>query len=173
MHIPTHLLSGWCVANCFTLTRRERLLCMLAGTIADVDGVGFFFGEEMYWRFHHIVGHNLLVGVLFSGAAAIVSTHRAKAFGLYLAIFHLHLLMDYFGSGANWKIHYWWPFDDRGYLTEHAWELMSWQNYLAAGLLLAWTIGIARWQRRTPLEAVAPRLDEAVVRRVKPNEPEA
>lgn len=166
MHIPTHLLSGWCVANCFTLTARERLLCMAAATVSDLDGLGFFFGEEPYWRFHHVVGHNLLVGVVFSAVATIVSMHKLKAFILYIAIFHLHLLMDFYGSGPLWKIHYWWPFDERGYLTERAWALMSWQNYLTALLLFAWTLAIARWQRRTPLELLAPRLDQAIVHKL-------
>lgn len=172
MHIPTHLLSGWCAANGFTLTPRERLLCMVAGTVADLDGLGFFFGEEVYWRYHHVVGHSLLAGVAFSGIAMLISTHKAKAFAIYLAIFHLHLLMDFFGSGPLWKIHYWWPFDGRGYLTEHAWELGSWRNYLSAAVLLAWTMGIARWKRRTPLELLAPRLDGVMVRKVR-YEPEA
>ncbi|HEV7299141.1 MAG TPA: hypothetical protein VGN72_07230 [Tepidisphaeraceae bacterium] len=159
MHIPTHILSGWCVANCFNLSPRERLLAMVAASVHDLDGLGFFFGEEAYWRFHHIVGHNLLVGLLYSLAAAAISAHKLKCFLLYLGLFHLHLLMDFFGSGPLWKIHYWWPFDDRGYLTQHAWELSSWQNYLTAILLLGWTIWIARVKHVTPLELLAPRLN--------------
>lgn len=159
MHIPTHVLSGWCVANCFNLTPRERLLAMSAASVSDLDGIGFFFGEEAYWRYHHIVGHNLLVGVLFSVAAAAVSRQKATAFALYLSLFHLHLLLDFFGSGPLWKIHYWWPFNDRGYLTQHAWELSSWPNYLTAAVLMVWTVLIARRRRVTPLEVLAPRLD--------------
>ena len=39
MHIPTHLMSGWCIASLFDLTLRERLLCMLAAS-AEIPNPG-------------------------------------------------------------------------------------------------------------------------------------
>jgi inner membrane protein len=159
MHIPTHILSGWCVAGLLPFSPRERLFCMLAASLHDLDGLGFFLGEEAYWRFHHILGHNIFFGILMCAALAAFSTRRVLALGIYLALFHLHLLMDYFGSGPGWRIHYFWPVDPRGIKTDLAWPLTSWQNYLAFALLLAGTVMIARVRRITPLELIAPRLD--------------
>lgn len=162
MHIPTHVLSGWVLANTLPLTARERLCCMLAASLPDLDGLGFFFGEDTYWRFHHVVGHNLLIGVVLSMAMAAISARKSLAFVAYLACFHLHLILDFYGSGVGWKIHYLWPFDSRGFKTDAAWPLTSWQNYVAFGVLLAGTVVIALRKRRTPVELLLPRLEAKV-----------
>ena len=39
MHVQTHILSGWCVGNLAPLSPRERLICMTAASIADLDGL--------------------------------------------------------------------------------------------------------------------------------------
>lgn len=164
MHIPTHILSGWVVGNAVPgFTARERLFCMLAASLHDLDGLGIVFGERAYWALHHKLGHNVFVGVGMSLAFAAYSTRRTLAFLVYLACFHLHLLMDYFGSGPGWAIHYLWPASDRGWRTSLAWELTSWQNRVAFAVLLLITIAIAWRARRTPLERLAPRLDAKLV----------
>lgn len=168
MHIPTHILSGWCVGSLFRLSARERLFCMIAAAVPDVDGISILFGEEIYWDIHHVWGHNLLLGVLAAVMLAAFSSRPLRLGMLYLALFHLHLVMDYYGSGPNWPIVYLWPFSDRAWVTMYAWELSSWQNRLAAGLLLAWTIWIAHRHRRTPVELLAPGLDRAFVQRIRP-----
>lgn len=166
MHIPTHILSGWLVGNALPLGPRERLFCMLAASLPDLDGLGFFFGEDAYWRFHHVAGHNIFAGVVLSAGLAVASAkHRAIAFAAYLACFHLHLLMDFYGSGPGWAIHYLWPANARGWRTIDAWPLDSWQNRVAFAVLLALTALVAWRKRRTPLELLAPRLDARLTRR--------
>lgn len=164
MHIPTHIMSGWCVGNLLPLNPRQRLFCMIAATVADLDGVGFVISEEAYWNWHHIAGHNIFYAVLVAGVlTAFSQPRRMLAFVAYLALFHLHLLLDYFGSGPGWKIHYFWPVSDVGYATSLAWGLTSWQNITAAAILLAWTVLVAWQKRRTPLEAIMPNLDRQLV----------
>ena len=94
MHIPTHILSGWCVANLLPLGPRERAVCVVAAAIPDLDGLGLlavpFAGSHFYERYHHVLGHNLTFAVIACLA--------------YFALFHLHLLMDYYGSGPGWGI---------------------------------------------------------------------
>jgi hypothetical protein len=153
-------MSGWCVANIFDLTPRERLFSMIAATAADVDGLGRIVSEEAYWRFHHILGHSLAFAMVISMLLAAFSTHRAKSFVIYLALAHLHLLMDFFGSGPGWGIAYFWPLSAHPY----AWEFFSWQNITTAGVLLAWTMVIAARKGRTPLELITPDLDQRFVR---------
>lgn len=160
MHLQTHILSGWCLANLVPrFTPRERLFCMLAAVASDVDGLSFLGGQESWWDYHHTLGHNLPFGVLLALALAALSTHRPLAFTAYLTLFHLHLLMDYWGSGPGWGIPYFWPFSKHASVNPYAWEFYSWQNLTAAAVFVAWTIWIARRQGRTPLEAIMPNLD--------------
>jgi hypothetical protein len=63
VHLQTHLMSGWCVGNLLPLGARERLFCMIAAAASDLDGIGRVFGEEAYWRYHHVVGHNLAFAI--------------------------------------------------------------------------------------------------------------
>ena len=104
MHIQTHILSGWCVANLLPLTARERLFCMIAASAADLDGLGILVSQDLYWDYHHKLGHGIAFGLLISLTLASFSTRRVLAFCAYLALFHLHLVLDYFGSGPGWPI---------------------------------------------------------------------
>jgi hypothetical protein len=158
LHVPTHILSGWCVANLLRLRPRERLGCMIAASAADVDGLGIVFGERYYHAYHHILGHNLFFALILAAVLCAFSRPRIT-FGIYLALSHLHLLMDYFGSGPLWDIYYLWPISRFHLRCDAAWEFFSWQNISAAGVLLVWTVAIARYQRRTPLEIMMPNLD--------------
>lgn len=159
MHIPTHILSGWCLGAILPLKPRERLFCMLAASLPDLDGLGILVSEEMYWRFHHYHGHNIFFGILLSAAFAAFSSRRILCIAAYLTCFHLHMIMDYVGSGPGWMLHYLWPVDDRGFKTEYSWPLDSWQNRVAFFALLAITVGIGFWKKITPLELLAPRID--------------
>lgn len=159
MHIPTHILSGWCLAGILPLRPRERLFCMLVASLPDLDGLGIVVSEELYWDYHHYAGHNLFFGLILSAVFTAFSSRRPLALVAYLACFHLHLLLDYIGSGPGWMIHYLWPASDYGIRTDLGWPLDSWQNRVAFFLLLAMTVGIAYWKRITPLELLAPRID--------------
>lgn len=152
MHVQTHILSGWVFGNLLPLRPRERLLCMIAASAPDIDGLGILYSEELYWDLHHKLGHCLLFGV---------------ALAIALVPFHLHLLMDYYGSGPNWAIYYYWPFSLHEWESEHAWPLFSWQNITAFAALFAWTIWIGWRHRRTPLELLMPSLDRKLTCRAE------
>jgi hypothetical protein len=163
MLIQTHIMSGWCVANLLPLSSRERALAMVAATAADLDGLGIVGGQEMYWEFHHRIGHNLTFALVLAGALTIFSSRRLRAFILFLGLAHLHLVLDYFGSGPGWTIPYLLPSQHWIWKNQSAWEFYSWQNISAAIALLVWTIVIAIKCGRTPLEAVMPNLDRKLV----------
>ena len=163
MHIQTHMLSGWCAANYLDLTARERFLCMAAASVSDLDGLGIVFGEEAYWRYHHVLGHNLPFAVLCSVAFALVSAHRWTVLLLSLALFHVHFVLDYYGSGPGWSIYYLWPFSDRPLRRPDPWPFYSWQNISTFFALFAWTLVIAVRQGRAPLEWPMPRTDAKFV----------
>ena len=165
MHIQTHVLSGWCVANLLDLAPRERALAMVAATAADLDGLGLLVSLEAYGEYHHVLAHNILFGLFLSALLTVFSPHRVKAFLLYLALFHLHLVLDLFGSGPGWGVCYLWPFRDTEFRTRQAWAFVSWQNFLAVCVFLSWTIVIVVRKGRTPLEAIWPSLDRKIVQR--------
>jgi inner membrane protein len=163
MQIQTHVMSGWCLGNYAKLTPRERFCCMLAASWADLDGLGILAGPEMYWEYHHKLCHNLPFGLLLSAGLMLFSGRRWRAFVVYLGLFHLHLVMDYFGSGPDWGFYYLWPFSNWYVENPRAWEFHSWQNFLAAFIFLAWTLWIAVRNGRTPLEIIMPSLDKQLV----------
>jgi hypothetical protein len=164
MHLPTHILSGWCAASLFRLTPRERLFCMIAATGADLDGVSLLFGREAYWNWHHVGGHNIFFAVAMSLLLAAFSSRKLMCFALYFTLAHLHLLMDYYGSGIGWPILYLWPASHWQLKNPMPWEFLSWQNMLALAALLTWTILIAVRQRHTPFEVIAPDVDRRILR---------
>jgi hypothetical protein len=136
---------------------------MLAASVQDLDGLGIIVSEEAYWALHHKLGHCASFGVVLCAGLAALSPRRVLSFALYFALFHLHLVMDIFGSGAGWEIYYFWPFSGWGFKTDVGWAFYSWQNISAFALLLVWTVAIARYQRRTPLELLMPSLDRQLV----------
>lgn len=166
MHVQTHILSGWCAGNLFPLTARQRLACMIAASAADLDGLGILFGREAYWDYHHKLAHNLAFGLLVCLILTFISRGKLLLFFLLLALFHLHLLMDFFGSGAGWPIFYLWPVSSRAWDNRRwSWDFYSWQNISTAAILFIWTIAIASRCRRTPLELLMPSLDRQLVSR--------
>lgn len=168
MHIQTHVMSGWCVGNLLPLTARERFFCMLAASLQDVDGLGILVSEERYWDLHHALGHCLLFGVVLSAVLTIFSTNRLLAFVTYLGLFHLHLVLDYYGSGPDWPLYYAWPFSRWEIENDGAWPFFSWQNITAAGAFLVWVVVIAIRLGRTPLEHVFPSLDRKLIAWLRP-----
>ena len=166
MHVQTHILSGWCIANLVPrLTPRERLLSVMAASLADLDGLTIALGQEAYWYTHHVLGHNLAYGLVLSALLAAFTTRglRTTGFVLYLALYHLHLVMDYYGSGPGWGIAYLWPFSPVQWRRADAWAFYSWQNISAAGAMVAWAVLVVYLRGRTPLEAVMPNLDRQLV----------
>jgi inner membrane protein len=160
MQIATHILSGWCVGASLKLTARERLACMLAASLADLDGGGIFFSGRAFTRWHHVLGHNVFYGLVLAALCArlAVAGRRVGVGVLCFALFHLHLAMDYWGSGQGWGIAYWWPFKDDMIFNLHSWELVSWQNTVTTVVLLVWAVALAWWRGPWPTEMCLARL---------------
>jgi hypothetical protein len=163
MHVQTHLLSGWCLGNVLRLGQRGRTLAIAAAGLADLDGLGILLGPVAYWKYHHLISHNLLFGVLLSAVLARLCEKRGRAFGVFLLLFHLHLVMDSFGSGEEWVIRYFWPFWDWEFANPYGWEFYSWQNLSAGGLFVLWTVVLIYTRRRTFFEWMMPNLDRQIV----------
>lgn len=63
MHLPTHALVSWLVAEAAPLSRRQRALVLAAGLIPDLDALTLLGGVEAYQRWHRVVLHNGLAAV--------------------------------------------------------------------------------------------------------------
>jgi hypothetical protein len=156
-------MSGWCLGNCAKLTPRERFCSLLAASLSDLDGLGILVGQEAYWEYHHKLCHNLPFGILLSLVLWLCSGQRRKAFFLYLGLFHLHLILDYYGSGPGWEIYYLWPFSQWAVVNLNTWEFYSWQNMSVTLAFTGWMLWIAVKYGRTPFELLMPHLDSELV----------
>ena len=159
---PSHLLSGWCIANLADFTSRERFICMIIAIIPDLDGLGLIISQEAYLNYHHMVGHNLIFGLLISVLLCLLSEKKLKVFVLYISMFHVHLFMDYLGSGTEWTIVYFWPISNWYLYNSYGWELNSWQNSIITLFLIGFTLLIVAFKRRTPIEFIFPKLEKRI-----------
>ena len=173
----THFLTGWMVANVDSLDRRERIAVVVAGIAPDADAFGAPFemltrGSEhplLWWSdYHHVLGHNLGLGLLLALIAFLVGTQRWKTAGLAFLAFHLHLLGDLVGArgpdGHQWPIPYLLPFSNSPQLAwDGQWFLNAWPNFAITGAALIATFYLA-WRRGfSPLGVISTTADRALV----------
>jgi inner membrane protein len=176
MNPVTHFFTGWLVANTADLSRRDRAIVTAASVIPDLDGLGLVAdlvsgdtvaGYYWYTRFHHVVGHNLVFGLLIAAAAFAAARRTYMTALLALAAFHLHLAGDLVGSkgpgDSFWAIPYLWPFSAREWWWEGQWMLNAWPNVAITVALLALTLYLA-WRRGfSPVGLFSERADRAFV----------
>jgi hypothetical protein len=136
---------------------------VLASLAPDLDGFGILFGPFVYERFHHVLCHNLLFGVLVTLVSVRWIGIRIGPLALVFASFVAHLVGDYFGSGPGWGISPYLPFSSYEYLNPSAWNLASWQNTLIGACAIAGVLLIAVRNGRTPLGFFSTSLDAVVV----------
>jgi inner membrane protein len=176
MSPATHFLTGWILANSASLSRRDRALVTLAGTVPDVDGLGIvadYFTPnsrhpgQWFSTYHHSL-HSLLFAFVVGAASFLLATERSKTAGLAFLSFHIHLLEDLVGSrgpdGYDWPIPYFLPFCRACELTWRGqWALNAWPNFALTIALLLLTFYLA-WSRRfSPLEMISLKADAVFV----------
>ena len=107
MNPASHFLISWTTANLAAISRRDRILVTVAGVVPDLDGAGILFelltentAMPLIWysRYHHVLGHNLLICLILVSAAFLIGHRRWMSAMLALLAFHLHLLGDLAGS---------------------------------------------------------------------------
>jgi hypothetical protein len=174
----THAFISWWTANVVALSRRDRLVVFLAGVLPDLDGLTLLRSEEAYIRYHHILAHNLLACLVWTGLAAALARQRAICSALTFLCWHLHLACDYFGSAGPgpevWVLPYLYPLvgemtersfvGPRWYWNPWQWELNAWPNLLIGVLAAIGWLYIAVRLDRTWFEFVSLRLDREICR---------
>jgi len=151
MNPVNHMFTGWLVANSNrNFGTRERLVITLGCLVPDLDGFGIIAdmltarsNHPLTWwaGFHHVLGHNLLFGLLFALAVYVISNRNLLVAGLSLLTFHLHLIEDFLigrhGEGHVWTIQYMYPFNRIEWGWSGQMELNAWPNFVIAIVFLA------------------------------------
>jgi hypothetical protein len=172
----THFFSGWVLANCAQLNRKDRALVTLACVIPDMDGLGIIpevltrnSAHPLLWftLYHHAL-HNLAFALVVTAVALVLATRRWTTGLLVLLSFHLHLFEDLLGSrgpdGYQWPIPYLEPFSSSLPLVwSGQWGLNAWPNVLLTIGLLFLTLWLARRRGFSPLEMISPKADASLV----------
>lgn len=158
MHVATHLLIGWTLAEHTTKSPRDRALITWASVVPDLDGLGLLvdalvqqFGGTMQWydRFHHYLLHGLPGALLCTGLFVCFASERIRAACLILVSYHLHLLGDLLGSRgggetAIWPVHYLAPLSEElTFAWSGQWPLTGWQNTTLTVVLMIYVLGLA------------------------------
>jgi inner membrane protein len=172
----THFLTGWVLANCAELNRKDRALVTLACVIPDIDGLGIVpeiltrhSPHPLLWfsLYHHSL-HNLAFALMVAALAFAFATRKWTTGLLVLLSFHLHLFEDVLGSrgpdGDQWPIPYLAPFSSVLQLTWRGqWGLNAWPNIMFTIILSLITFWLA-WRRGfSPLEMLSARADASLV----------
>jgi hypothetical protein len=171
----THFLSGWVLANCARLDRKDRALVTLACVAPDLDGLGIIpelltrnSAHPLLWftLYHHSL-HNLAFALVVAAVAFALATRKWATGLLALLSFHLHLFEDVLGSrgpdGYQWPIAYLHPFSSLQFTWRGQWALNAWPNVAVTIALLLVTFWLA-WRRGfSPLEMISTKADAALV----------
>jgi hypothetical protein len=172
----THFLTGWVLANCAGLERKDRALVTLACIAPDIDGLGVIpelltrnSAHPLLWftLYHHSL-HTLAFSLVVAAIALVLARQRWKTGTLALISFHLHLLEDVLGSrgpdGYQWPIPYLEPFSHALPLSWRGeWALNAWPNAAITAALLLVALWLAWGRGFSPLEMTSSKADAAFV----------
>jgi inner membrane protein len=159
-----HLQYGWWFAHWGEFNRRERGAIALAGAAPDLDGLSLVAGADAYYRYHHILFHNLGSLLAVGFLAGFFFWRRAWVWLLVVFAFAMHVVEDYLTVG--WKQFPWQPFASSPVnLADHlpAWMVQGVLQGAAMVFILGTTVWIYWRHGRTPLEILSPALDRLLI----------
>ena len=162
MNTGAHLQFGWAIAHTGGFTRVERAAITLAAAAPDLDGLAIVAGpgSEFFYRYHHVLAHNILTGIVYAAVIVAFVSRRASVLALCLLSFLSHILVDYLS--APWPMAPFWPASAMmvnlgsrlpGWLVQYVFQVAG----MAA--ITACTVWLYLRYGRTPLEIISPRLD--------------
>lgn len=181
MHVVTHLLAGWALAEQTRLEKRDKAIVAWASVAPDLDGFGLPIdwttralgeGTTLYETYHHVAGHGLPAATLFTLLCVPFLKRKPLAAAMVFVSFHLHLLFDLAGSGGGtpgdiWPLHYWWPFSDSLVAWNGQWPLTSWQNTTLTVALILYALYRAARSGASPIGLFSSRADAALVQALR------
>lgn len=105
-----HLITAWIIAMAFSLKLKERRIVVFSGIISDIDGIFILFSTELYVKYHHGFGHNLIFGFVLITVLCMLFSRDIKVLAVSIFAFSSHLLLDIFGT--NWDVNPIYPIID-------------------------------------------------------------
>ncbi|MGD1104728.1 MAG: metal-dependent hydrolase [Terriglobia bacterium] len=167
MQVPIHLAISWLIGHRLP-ERRDRRLVAWSGVVPDLDALSLLGGAAAYSEYHHVLTHGVVAAVVVTTISAAFARERWKVLLLALLAFHVHLICDLLGSGRNWPLVYFYPFNRHEYYTPYGWPLASLQNAFVWLAAVALTVWVGTTRGRTFAEAFLPaRADAAVVKALR------
>ena len=152
-------MTSWVIAAKTTDNARDCRLVALAGILPDLDGLGIigdFATRALGWKktlfyehYHHYLLHGVFGGILIAALLAVFARQKWRVALLALAVFHLHVLLDFLGSRGPspedlWPVFYLGPFDkDPMWLWKGQWRLDAWPNRVVGVVFLLWALRLA------------------------------
>jgi hypothetical protein len=158
MHVVTHLLVGWVVAEHTVKERRDKALVAWASVVPDLDGLGLladWAGASFeavgghYEQFHRVLLHGLPGALVCAALFACFALQKLHVALWALVSYHLHLVGDILGSrggGQNdsWPIFYLSPLSDAlTFEWSGQWPLTGWQNTSITVALMIYALALA------------------------------
>ena len=159
-----HLQFGWWFAHWGEFSRGERAAIALAGVGPDLDSVSLVAGHDAFYRYHHILFHNVGATLAAAVLAGLFLSRRPRVWLLVVFAFAAHLLEDYLTVG--WDQFLWQPFNASAVNLSHHlpnWLVQGVFQITAMVFILGMTVWIYLRHQRTPLEILSPALDSLVV----------
>lgn len=164
MQLETHLAVGWLMGNLVQgADRRFRGLVAFSALAPDLDGVSYLLGPDMYSRCHHVLGHNIFAGVLFTLVCTLLARPGWRWMTMCFAVlgFASHWVGDYFFSG--WPLMTFWPVSRIEQMHRPRIGLDAPINQVFSYSSLVFFIVSTWWWRRTIFEPVWPAMDRLLV----------
>jgi inner membrane protein len=171
----THFFTGWVLANCAPIERRDRALVTIAAVIPDVDGLGLIpqlltlrSPHPLMWftLYHHHL-HTLVFALVVTALTYAVARRKRLTALLALLSFHLHLIEDVLGSrgpdGYQWPIPYLKPFSGIEIAWRGQWALNAWPNALITAVLILISLWLARRRGFSFMELFSHKADAGLV----------
>lgn len=159
-----HLQYGWWFAHWMQTNRRERAAIALAGAGPDLDGLSLLGGGDAYYRYHHILFHNIGTTLAVIPLAGIFFWRRPVVWFMVVFAFGMHVVEDYFT--VSWDLFPWEPFNAMVVnLSTHfqSWVVQGLFQTIAIVFVLSMTIWIYIRYHRTPLEIISPAFDRLLM----------
>ncbi len=101
--------------------RRFYILMALTSVLADLDVIVFLLFSPAAMTPHRGASHSLLAAALVAllltfSCSRWLSISKERLFSCFFAAYSSHLVLDYL-MGRGPQVHFFWPFDNRGYLS--------------------------------------------------------
>lgn len=161
MQLESHLAVGWLLANLAPGGgRRFRALVTFSALAPDLDGVSYLLGQDAYAHSHHIYGHNVFAGAVFTILCTALASRGSRRWMLLSATigFASHWAGDYFLSG--WPLMSFWPVSRTEVMFRPRIGLDHPINHVLSFASLIFLAASTWWWRRTVFESVWPAMDK-------------